>query len=71
MVVDSKGTELIEGDDVELIKDVTIQGSILPKGTIFKNIYYYFNEGAVDVGRVVIGGTEVDLVVKTNLLVKI
>ncbi len=50
MVKDSNGTELKDGDNVTLIKDLKVKGSsvTLKRGTMIKNIRLTDNEEEID-----------------------
>lgn len=52
-VKDSNGTELIDGDSVQVIKDLKVKGSptSLKRGTIYKNISLTGNEEEVECGK--------------------
>jgi protein PhnA len=47
---DSNGNELLEGDSVQVIKDLKVKGSssVLKRGTKFKNIHLTENEEEVE-----------------------
>jgi len=50
MVKDSNGTELKDGDNVTLVKDLKVKGSsvTLKRGTMIKNIRLTDNEEEID-----------------------
>jgi protein PhnA len=52
-VKDSNGTLLIEGDSVQIIKDLKVKGSssVLKRGTLVRNIRLTSNEEEIE-GRV-------------------
>jgi protein PhnA len=49
-VKDSNGNELVEGDAVQVIKDLKVKGSsiILKRGKLFKSIHLTDNEEEVE-----------------------
>ena len=49
-VKDSNGNELIEGDAVQVIKDLKVKGSsiTLKRGKVFKSIHLTYNEEEVE-----------------------
>ncbi len=50
---DSNGTELNEGDSVQLIKDLKVKGtsSTLKRGTIYKNIRLTNKDEEIECGK--------------------
>jgi len=52
-VRDSNGTELSDGDTVQVIKDLKVKGSsqTLKRGTVFKGIRLTDDEEAVECGQ--------------------
>lgn len=52
-VKDSNGTELNDGDTVQVIKDLKVKGSskTLKRGTTYKNISLTGNDGEIECGR--------------------
>lgn len=49
---DSNGTELQQGDNVTVIKDLNVKGSkeVIKRGTLYKNIRLTDDEGLIEVG---------------------
>ncbi len=52
-VKDSNGNTLVEGDSVQVIKDLKVKGSseTLKRGTVFKNIRLTDDEDAIECGQ--------------------
>jgi len=52
-VRDSNGTELNEGDSIQVIKDLKVKGtsSTLKRGTVYKNIRLTNKEEEVECGK--------------------
>ena len=52
MVKDSNGNELIEGDSVQVIKDLKVKGTsmTLKRGTLYKNIRLTSKDEEVECG---------------------
>ena len=52
-VKDSNGNPLVEGDSVQVIKDLKVKGSseTLKRGTVFKNIRLTDDEEAIECGQ--------------------
>jgi protein PhnA len=52
-VRDSNGTELVDGDTVQVIKDLKVKGSsmTLKRGTTYKDIRLTSNEDEVECGK--------------------
>jgi protein PhnA len=52
-VKDSNGNTLVEGDSVQVIKDLKVKGSseTLKRGTVFKNIRLTDDEEAIECGQ--------------------
>ena len=52
-VRDSNGNTLVEGDSVQVIKDLKVKGSseTLKRGTVFKNIRLTDDEEAIECGQ--------------------
>ena len=52
-VRDSNGNELIEGDSVQVTKDLRVKGSsdTLKRGTTFKNIRLIADQDAIECGQ--------------------
>jgi protein PhnA len=52
-VKDSNGNTLVEGDAVQVIKDLKVKGSseTLKRGTVFKNIRLTDDEEAIECGQ--------------------
>ena len=52
-VRDSNGNTLVEGDSVQVIKDLKVKGSseTLKRGTVFKNIRLTEDEEAIECGQ--------------------
>ncbi len=50
---DSNGTELSDGDSVQVIKDLKVKGtsSTLKRGTSYKNIRLTFKDGEIECGK--------------------
>jgi protein PhnA len=69
MVKDSNGNELLEGDNVTLIKDLKVKGSTvtLKRGTTFKNIRLTEDENEIDCKSKEVKG----LVLRTEFVKKI
>ena len=67
-VKDSNGTTLNEGDSVQIIKDLKVQGSssVLKRGTMVKNIRLTDDDTHIE-GRV----EKVMMVLKTEFLKKV
>ena len=49
---DSNGTELKQGDNVTVIKDLNVKGSkeVIKRGTLYKGIRLTDDEGLIEVG---------------------
>ncbi|MFY7810507.1 MAG: alkylphosphonate utilization protein [Flavobacterium sp.] len=69
MVKDSNGNELLDGDNVTLIKDLKVKGSTvtLKRGTTFKNIRLTEDENEIDCKSKEVKG----LVLRTEFVKKI
>lgn len=69
MAKDSNGNELLDGDNVTLIKDLKVKGSTvtLKRGTTFKNICLTNNENEIDYKSKEVKG----LVLRTKFIKKI
>jgi protein PhnA len=69
MSKDSNGNELLEGDNVTLIKDLKVKGSTvtLKRGTTFKNIRLTDDENEIDCKSKEVKG----LVLRTEFVKKI
>ena len=69
MVKDSNGNELLDGDNVTLIKDLKVKGSTvtLKRGTTFKNIRLTDDENEIDCKSKEVKG----LVLRTEFVKKI
>jgi protein PhnA len=69
MAKDSNGNELLEGDNVTLIKDLKVKGSTvtLKRGTTFKNIRLTDDENEIDCKSKEVKG----LVLRTEFVKKI
>jgi protein PhnA len=69
MVKDSNGYELLDGDNVTLIKDLKVKGSrvTLKRGTTFKNIRLTDDENEIDCKSKEVKG----LVLRTEFVKKI
>lgn len=67
-VKDSNGTELNEGDSVQVIKDLKVKGTstILKRGTVYKNIRLTPDEEEVECGK-----GKATIVLKTCFLKKV
>ncbi len=52
-VKDSNGTELENGDSVQVIKDLKVKGSstTLKRGTLYKNIRLTSKDGEIECGK--------------------
>lgn len=52
-VRDSNGSQLVEGDAVQVTKDLRVKGSsdTLKRGTVFKNIRLTGDEEAIECGQ--------------------
>ena len=52
-VRDSNGNQLVDGDAVQVIKDLRVKGSsdTLKRGTVFKNIRLTGDEEAIECGQ--------------------
>jgi uncharacterized Zn ribbon protein len=70
---DANGKELNEGDCVETLVEIPISGTklIIPKGTQLGRIRWWYEEERVEVNRVRVSGSEMDLLVKTEFLRKV
>jgi protein PhnA len=69
MAKDSNGNELLDGDNVTLIKDLKVKGSTvtLKRGTTFKNIKLTDDENEIDCKSKEVKG----LVLRTEFVKKI
>jgi protein PhnA len=69
MAKDSNGNELLDGDNVALIKDLKVKGSTvtLKRGTTFKNIRLTDDENEIDCKSKEVKG----LVLRTEFVKKI
>ena len=69
MAKDSNGNELLDGDNVSLIKDLKVKGSTvtLKRGTTFKNIRLTDDENEIDCKSKEVKG----LVLRTEFVKKI
>lgn len=69
MTKDSNGNEILEGDNVTLIKDLKVKGSTvtLKRGTTFKNIRLTDDENEIDCKSKEVKG----LVLRTEFVKKI
>jgi protein PhnA len=69
MAKDSNGNELLDGDNVTLIKDLKVKGSTvtLKRGTTFKNIRLTDDENEIDCKSKEVKG----LVLRTEFVKKI
>jgi protein PhnA len=52
-VKDSNGTELTDGDSVQVIKDLKVKGTsnTLKRGTVYKNIRLTSKDGEIECGK--------------------
>jgi protein PhnA len=52
-VKDSNGTEIHDGDSVQVIKDLKVKGTstVLKRGTVYKNIRLTADEEEVECGK--------------------
>ncbi len=66
---DTNGTELLDGDSVQVIKDLKVKGtsSTLKRGTMIKNIRLTDDDGLIECNAEKIKG----LVLKTEFLKKV
>jgi len=66
---DTNGAELLDGDSVQVIKDLKVKGtsSTLKRGTLIKNIRLTDDEGLIECNAEKIKG----LVLKTEFLKKV
>lgn len=69
IVKDSNGTRLLEGDSVQVIKDLKVKGSsvTLKRGTVIRNIRLNGEEGQVEGNAEKVKG----LVLKSEFLKKV
>jgi protein PhnA len=69
IVKDSNGTRLLEGDSVQVIKDLKVKGSsvTLKRGTVIRNIRLNGEEGQIEGNAEKVKG----LVLKSEFLKKI
>ena len=67
-VKDSNGTEINDGDTVQVIKDLKVKGTsaVLKRGTVYKNIRLTSDEEEVECGK-----GKATIVLKTCFLKKV